>query len=126
MSSQPDYSFNQPAPSTSEGFSLQLPFALLSTAIAIILIAQTVNTFKGRSALHDGEVQLNDAYRNREAAVKQSGDLQQKLQEIALDLIVLAKTDKEAQAIIAKYNIQQAGNAPAGAPAPAPAPEPAK
>ena len=122
MSSQPDYSFNQPASSTSESTSLQLPFALLSTAIAIMMIAQTWNVFKQRSALHDGEAQLADYYRNREGLVKQSGDVQQKLQNLALDLLLLSKTDDDAKAIIAKYNIQQTGNPSA----PAATPEPAK
>ena len=66
MSSQPDYNFNQPAQSssTSENGSLHLPFALLSAAIAIMMIAQTVEyVFKQRSALHDGEAQLADYYR---------------------------------------------------------------
>ena len=125
MSSQPDYSFNQPASSNSESASLQLPFALLSAAIAIILIAQTVNVFKSRSALHEGEVQLADAYRNREGAVKQSGEVQQKLEALAMDLLILAQTDDQAKAIAKKYNIQQAGGAAAPAAAPAPA-EPAK
>jgi len=123
MSSQPDYSFNQPASSSSnsESASLQLPFALLSAAIAIILIAQTVNVFKARSSLHEGEAQLGDAYRNREGAVKQSGEVQQKLESLAMDLLILAQTDNDAKAIAKKYNIQQTGAAAAPAPA-----EPAK
>lgn len=120
MSSEPDYNFNQPAASTnSDGLSLQLPFALLSAAIAIIMVAQTVNVFKARSGLRDGKAQLADAYRNREALVKQSTEIQNKLQALILDLLLLAKTDDDAKAIVAKYNIQQNGNAaaPAGAPA---------
>ena len=122
MSSEPDYNFNQPAASTnSDGFSLQLPFALLSAAIAIIMVAQTVNIFKARNSLRDGKTQLADAYRNREALVKQSGEIQQKLQALILDLLILAKTDEDAKAIVAKYGIQQNGTAtaPAGTPAPA-------
>jgi len=87
-----------------------------------MMIAQTWNVFKQRSALHDGEAQLADYYRNREGLVKQSGDVQQKLQNLALDLLLLSKTDDDAKAIIGKYNIQQTGNASA----PAATPEPAK
>jgi hypothetical protein len=124
MSTEPDYNFNDPAPvsdSSSQGPSLQLPFALLSAALAVVMITQTVNTFKARTALRDGKAQLTDAYRTREPVVKQSAELQKKLQDLVLDLLLLAKTDEDAKAIVGKYNIQQ--NAPAGeAPAPAPAP----
>lgn len=123
MSTDPDYHFNDPAPVTasSSGPSLQLPFALLSGALAVVMITQTVNTFKARTALRDGKAQLVDAYRTREPAVKQSADLQKKLQDLVLDLLLLSKTDEDARQIIAKYNIQQ--NAPAGdAAAPASAP----
>lgn len=123
MSSQPDYNFTQPVASHSDSGSVQLPFALLSTAVAILLIAQTVNVFKARSGLHDAEAQIADAYRNREGLVKQSDEVQQKLQNLALDLLLLSKTDDSAKAIIQKYNIQQTGNPAAPAPA---ATEPAK
>ena len=121
MSSEPDYNFNQPAGSDVGGFSLQLPFALLTAAIAVVMVAQTVNVFKAHSSLRDGQIQLTAAYSKREALVKQSQDLQQKLQNLVLDLLLLAKTDDDAKAIVGKYNIQQ--NAPAGsegAPAEAP------
>jgi hypothetical protein len=128
MSTEPDYNFNDPAvPAdlTTGGPSLHLPFALLCVALAVVMITQTANTFKVRSSLREGKAQLADAYRNREPAVKQSAELQAKLQAMILDLLLLAKTDKDAQDIVTKYNIQQA--APAGAtpetPAAAPAPE---
>jgi len=128
MSTEPDYNFNQPASSNSDGLSLHLPFALLSAAIAVILVAQTVNIFKARTQLRDGKAQLADAYRNREPLVKSSAEIQQKLQAIVLDLLLLAKTDEDAKKIVGKYNIQQTGNpgAPAPEAAPAPAAEPAK
>ena len=121
MSSPSDYNYHQAPAQAADSNSLQLPFALLSTAIAIVLVAQTVNVFKARSALHDGEAQLADFYRNREGLVKQSGDVQQKLQNLALDLLLLSKTDDDAKAIIGKYNIQQTGNTAPAAPVPAPA-----
>lgn len=119
MSSESDYNFNEPATSASSGFSLHLPFALLSAALAVVLINQTANTFKQRTALREGKAQLIDAYKNREPLVKQSAELQKKLQDLVLDLLLLAKTDEDAKAIATKYNIQQ--SAPAGADAPAPA-----
>jgi hypothetical protein len=121
MSSESDYNFNEPAPTVSSGPSLHLPFALLCAALAVVLVNQTTNTFKQRTALREGKAQLIDAYKNREPLVKQSADLQKKLQDLVLDLMLLAKTDEEAKAIITKYNIQQ--NTPAaGGEAPAPAP----
>jgi cell division protein FtsL len=125
MSSQPDYSFHQPTPteSTDSSLSLHLPFALLATAIAIVMIAQTWNVFKQRSSLHDAEAQLNGFYRDREKLVQDSSNVQQKLQNLAMDLLLLSKTDPDAQAIIGKYNIQQTGNSAAPAAA---APDPGK
>ena len=122
MSSEPDYNFNQPAVANSDSFSLQLPFALLTAAIAVVMVAQTVNVFKSHSSLRDGQAKLADAYRQREATVKQSQDLQQKLQNLVLDLLLLAKTDDDAKQIVAKYNIQQ--NAPGAASESAPAEAP--
>jgi hypothetical protein len=128
MSSEPDYNFNPPAAAVAveEGSPLLLPVALLILAIAVIMVAQTVNIFKQHSALKDAKVQYEGALENRKAMVKQSQDLQNKLQALVLDLLILSKTDDEAKAIVQKYNIQN--NAPAGAPAAAPdaAPAPAK
>jgi hypothetical protein len=123
MSSEPDYNFNQPASSSTENISLMLPFALLAAAIAVIMVAQTVNVFKQRSSLRDGSVELTKAYHDREPLVKQSKDLQEKLQALVLDLLLLSKTDDEAKQIVTKYNIQQQGTEAAPAPAPADAPK---
>jgi hypothetical protein len=123
MSSEPDYNFNQPAESTSGTDAIQLPFALLVLAIAVIMVAQTVNVFKAHSGLRDGLTKYNEAYTQRQPLVQQSVELQKKLESIVLDLLMLAKTDKEAEAIVSKYHIQQ--SAPAGAAAPA-EPAPAK
>jgi hypothetical protein len=98
---------------------LGLPFALLTCAIAVLMIAQTVSTFKQRSALQEGHVQLTDAFKKREVVVKQSVDLQSKLQDLIMDLLVLSKTDDEAKQIVGKYNIQQQGQTPAPAETPA-------
>jgi hypothetical protein len=88
--------------------SIQLPFALLTCAIAVIMISQTVGVFKQRSALKDARVQLTEAIQKRETLVKQSAELQEKLKALVVDLLDLAKTDEDAKAIVSKYNIQQA------------------
>ncbi|MDR3402104.1 MAG: hypothetical protein P4L99_06355 [Chthoniobacter sp.] len=126
MSTEPDYNFNPPSAPGSNGVSILLPFALLSAAIAVVMVAQTVNIFKARTSLRDGKTQLADAYQKRLTLVKQSQDVQQKLQALVLDLLLLAKTDDEAKAIVQKYNIQQNGTPSASEAAPAPAAEPAK
>jgi hypothetical protein len=129
MSTESNYPFNEtskPASSGSaeaSGPSIQLPFALLTAALAVVMVTQTANVFKQRTSLREGKAQLIEAYKNREPMVKQSAELQAKLQAMVLDLLILGKTDDDAKAIISKYNIQQ--NAPAGA-AEAPAAEPAK
>jgi hypothetical protein len=121
MIPESDFSLSEPPVETalSTEPSLQLPFALLTCAIAVVLIAQTVSTFKQRSALQEGHVQLADAFKKREVVVKQSVDLQTKLQDLIMDLLILAKTDDDAKQIVGKYNIQQNGQAPAAAEAPA-------
>ena len=132
MSTEPDYNFNEPATEPAGAApTLHLPLALISSALAVFLFAQTSNAIFARDTLKENKSQvlknkadLADAYRNREPLVKQSLDVQKKLQDIVMDLLLLSRTDDEAKAIVTKYNIQQ-GNpgAPAGeAPAPAHAP----
>lgn len=122
MSTEPDYNF-EAAVTTPAGPSLHLPFALLTSALAVVMFAQTINAFNTRSALREGKdqliqgkAQLVDLQRSRETAVKQSEELQKKLQDLVLDLLLLAKTDEDAKTIVTKYNIQQ--NTPAGGAAP--------
>jgi hypothetical protein len=121
MKPESDFSFSEPPVETARSAepSLQLPFALLTCAIAVVMIAQTVSTFKQRSALQEGHVQLADAFKKREVVVKQSVDLQTKLQDLIMDLLILSKTDEDAKQIVGKYNIQQNGQTPAPAEAPA-------
>jgi hypothetical protein len=121
MKPESDFSLSEPPVETARSTesSLQLPFALLTCAIAVVMIAQTVSTFKQRSALQEGHVQLADAFKKREVVVKQSVDLQTKLQDLIMDLLILSKTDEDAKQIVGKYNIQQNGQTPAPAEAPA-------
>jgi len=53
------------------------------------------------------KAQMADAIVKREELVKQSGELQKKLQALVVDLLELAKNDEKAQAIVKKFNIQQ-------------------
>jgi len=121
MNSDADYSYAEPesvvyAPSSP---SLHLPFALLSSAIAIVMVAQFIGSLNQKSALRAGLVKLasnektlGEAFSKREPLVKQSGELKNKLNAMVMDLLILGKTDEDAKAIIGKYNIQQ--NQPGG------------
>jgi hypothetical protein len=131
MSTESNYPFKEPAgpaPYSAAEVSrpsIHLPFALLTAALAVVMINQTMSVFKQRTSLREGKAQLIEAYKNREPMVKQSADLQAKLQALVLDLLILSKTDEDAKAIVGKYNIQQ--NVPAGSAPPAETPaEPAK
>ena len=53
--------------------------------------------------LHD----LVSDYAKRELLAKQSDELKAKLNSVVLDLLILAKTDDDAKAIIAKYSIKE-------------------
>jgi hypothetical protein len=120
MSTEPDYNFNQPtqSSSTSENGSLQLPFALLLVAIAILFVQQTVTSFKMKTSLNDTKIAIEKAIENQKPAIVQAGDVEKKLSSMIEDLLILAKTDEQAKAIANKYGIQQGANA-AGATAPA-------
>lgn len=108
MNSDADYSYSEAPPLYAPtGSSIQLPFALLSCAIAMFMIMQTLAVFRQKSALQEGKTQLVDAFAKREPLVKTSGELKSKLQALVNDLLILGKTDDDAKAIIAKYNIRQ-------------------
>ncbi|HEY3899446.1 MAG TPA: hypothetical protein VGM54_12570 [Chthoniobacter sp.] len=118
MSTEPDYNFNQPAQassSTSENGSLHLPFALLLVAIAIIFVQQTVTSFKMKTSLNETKVALEKAIDNQKPALTQSGEVEKKLSSMIEDLLILAKTDDQAKAIVNKYGIQTGANSGAAA-----------
>ena len=122
MESEPEYTYAEPAPS---GPSLHMPFALLSSALAVIMIMQTVGIFHQKTALKEGMEQLTEsvatpaeAVAKRKPIVDQTGDLKKKLNDMIMDILLLAKTDEDAKAIVTKYNIQQ--NLPPGSDSAAP------
>ena len=111
MNPEAEYSYAEPAPS---GPSLHLPFALLSSALALVMIAQTVGVknqktdlMEGRTQLGENATKLSEAFTKREPLVKQSQDLKKILNDMIMDILILAKTDEDAKAIVTKYNIQQ-------------------
>jgi hypothetical protein len=121
MKPESDFSYSEAPVENSSALSehsLHLPFALLSSAIAVLMIAQTITTFKQRSALQEGAVQLTETIKKREIIVKQSMDIETKLKDLIVDLLILSRTDDDAKKIVSKYGIQQNGQA---SPPPAPA-----
>src|SRR5262245_48857578 len=100
MSTEPEYNFNEPAASESAGSSIALPFALISVAVAIFLIGQTLANNFARNQLGENKTQLikskkdhETARTNREGVVKQAIEIQAKVQALLTDLIKLADKD---------------------------------
>jgi hypothetical protein len=50
---------------------------------------------------------LGEVYAQREPAVKQSVEMQDKFMALVKDLLDLAKFDRDAKEIVSKYNVQQ-------------------
>lgn len=96
-----DDTTQRPAP------SYLLPFALLAISFTVLLVYQIINLNKQNSRMQETRKQLTEIIGQREELVKQSTELQTKLQAMALDLLELAKTNEKAKAIVQKYNIQQ-------------------
>lgn len=97
-----------------------IPIVLLGVSLAAILVWQIVVTLHQRTGMYEAKRQLGAAIQTREDLVKQSNQLQAKLQTLVIDLLALAQRDEKAKAIVQKYNIQQtAPTAPALPPAPA-------
>jgi hypothetical protein len=112
MSTEPDYNFNQPAQSSSsENGSLLLPFALLMVAIAILFVQNTVAAFRTKGSLNDTKEAYNKAIASQGPGLQQATDYEKKLSTMVEDLLILAKTDDQAKAIVAKYGIQHAAGA---------------
>jgi hypothetical protein len=74
--------------------------------------------------LNENKTQLSAAVTSQAQGVQQANAVEQKLTSMVEDLLLLAKTDEAAKAIVGKYGIQL-GNNGAAAPS-APAAEPAK
>jgi uncharacterized protein YoxC len=99
--------------------SLLVPFAILAISFAVLLIYQIVNVNKQHSTMQETKTQLAQAITQRDALVKQSGEVQAKFQAMLTDLLQLAQTNEKAKAIVQKYNIALNPNAAPTAAAPA-------
>jgi len=116
-----------------------LPLALIAITLAVLLgsqigsASQSTKFMKWQSDTLEKQItnlqsldkQADKAIEDRKGMVKQSGEIQNQLQTLLTEMLDLAKTDKEADAIIKKWNVQRTAPdaaAPA-ADAAAPAPE---
>ena len=116
--------------------SVHIPVTLLSLAIAIFLFSQvgaasrtseTItwqlgNLDKGLNELKAGEKQLDDLITQAKPVLDQAGKVQENWTNLFKEVLELAKTDKDAKAVVEKWKIQS--NEPAAAPAPAPGAKP--
>jgi hypothetical protein len=126
MSKDTEFSYPDSSP------SIQLPFAILTCALAVVMITQVIGITRQKTSLQEGKIQLNEnsdkfakALIDRKPMVEKSGELKAKLNAMIQDIIILGKTDDDAKAIIQKYNIQQNLPPPSESAAPAqPAPAP--
>jgi hypothetical protein len=123
MSSEPDYNFNSPSTTSASGsdggFSLHLPFALLSAAIAILFVQQTISSFKTKTALNEAKENLTKAIESQKGPLDQAAAVEKRLTDMIEDLLLLAKTDDLAKQIVTKYGIQQGNPGSAGSAEPA-------
>src|SRR5438874_2601889 len=86
-----------------------IPLLLLTVSILFIFIWQLVNISQQRSAFQEAQRKTEEFVTTntpkQEELVKQSKELQTKLEKLVTDLLELAKTDPDAKAITDKYKI---------------------
>ncbi|MDX6765497.1 MAG: hypothetical protein SFU85_01770 [Candidatus Methylacidiphilales bacterium] len=89
--------------SEESSFDAFLPLTLLSLALCLILGWQIFNAIQTRSA-------MTNQFQQRKQLVDQSAKVQSGLEAMINDLLTLADNDKDAKAIVDKYQIRR--NAP--------------
>lgn len=97
-----------------------IPLVLLSLSIISMFIWQLKNIYQQQSNLQASKQKWEDDAATNipklDDQVRQSKQVQSGLEKLVLDLMEDAKTDPDAKAIVAKYNIKQ--QAPSASPAP--------
>jgi len=79
---------------------------MLSVAVAVIFVIAALDAWRVRTNLQKAQQQLKAAYHEREPMGEQSKAIQVALEKMLRDLVQLASTDADAQAIVSKYGIQ--------------------
>ena len=109
--------------------NFMLPLALIACTLAVLLGSQvgsskqSTRIMKWQSEtlqkqienMQTADKQIAEAIKNRESVVKQSGEIQNQLQTLLNELLDLAKTDKDAEAIIKKFGVQRSAPPAEGA-----------
>lgn len=89
---------------SSSDFSIEkdafLPVLLLGLSVLLFFVFQISQLAAQRGA-------IETTIGRQDQVVKQSRQIQDMLKGVALDLLNVAKSDDNAKAIVAKYNIQQ-------------------
>lgn len=110
---------NENAPSPLS--NIHLPAALLALAVCVFLFSQisnlgqasrSINWQSGNldrqlASLAEQEKRFDELIKQRETLVQQSQQVQSRYTDMLNDLLTLADTDKDAQAIVEKYRIQR-------------------
>lgn len=103
-----------------------LVLLLLGCAFCLFLFAQISNLGQAGAnmkwqannldrqivALTESEARFSELIKQRETVVQQSQQVQSQYTNLLADLLELAKTDADANAVVQKYNIQRQENAP--------------
>lgn len=106
---------------------LDLVLLLLGSAFCLFLFAQISNLGQAAAnmkwqannldrqilALTESESRFADLIKQRETVVQQSQQVQGQYTSLLADLLELAKTDADANAVVQKYNIQRQEPTPA-------------
>ncbi len=120
-----DYKNPTPEKSNSIVGNMQLLVAILALAFSIFLFAQISSNGQASRSMKwrydtmdrqltstiDAEKRFAELIKQREASVQQAQQVQTRYTEMLNDLLKLAATDKDAQAVVEKYRIQRQDNA---------------
>jgi hypothetical protein len=110
-------SYEESSPSSRKNKTLSplIPISILAASLILVFTWQISNILSQSDTMRDTKGKYAEAILKREDLVKQSGEVQAKLQAVVGDLMVLSKTDDKAKEIVKKHGIQQ--TAPPAAPA---------
>jgi len=85
-----------------------VPFILLAVSMVLFLVWQITNILNQRAGLQTAKAQAEEAIRTREPQVAQAVQINNRFEALAIDLLELARTNENAQAIVKKHDIQRA------------------
>ena len=98
--------FESDAPRTRTS-PLFIPFILLAVSVLFSLLWQIASVWAQRSTFLTTKTQLAEAIQKREPQAAQAAEIKTRLEALANDLLDLAKTNSNAEAIVKKFEIQR-------------------